>query len=97
MTAVAFITTSKGWLHHIRQTLPLIVAQSPAEIVVVDYACPEQTGDWVEARYGSVKVLRVSDDPGFCVSRARNIGAFGPPRPGFPLHRRGCRGGAWSG
>ena len=81
MTAVAFITTSKGRLHHIRQTLPLIVAQSPAEIMVVDYACPQQTGDWVEAHYGPVKGLRVSDDPGFCVSSARNIGALETSSP----------------
>ena len=75
MEDVAFITTSKGRLHHIQQTLPLIVAESPAEIVVVDYGCPQRTGDWVAANYPTVAVARVDDDPGFCLPRARNIGA----------------------
>jgi hypothetical protein len=52
--------------------LPLIVAQSPAEIVVVDYGCPQRTGDWVEEQLSPVKVVRVNDDPGFCVSRPQH-------------------------
>jgi hypothetical protein len=75
MTDVAFITTCKGRLHHLQQTLPLMVAASPAEIVVVDYGCPQGTGDWVAAHHPDVSVVRVNDDPGFCASRARNLGA----------------------
>jgi glycosyltransferase involved in cell wall biosynthesis len=75
MTDVAFITTCKGRLHHIQQTLPLMVAESPAEIVVVDYGCPQRVGDWVAENYPAVTVVRVDDDPGFCVPRARNLGA----------------------
>jgi hypothetical protein len=47
MTDVAFITTCKGGLHPIQETLPLIAAGSPAEIVVVDYGCPQGMGDWL--------------------------------------------------
>jgi glycosyltransferase involved in cell wall biosynthesis len=72
---VGFVTTCKGRLHHLQRTLPLIAAQSPREIVVVDYGCPQRVGDWVEANFPSVTVVRVGDDPGFCLSRARNIGA----------------------
>lgn len=72
---VAFITTSKGRLHHIKETLPLMLAEGPAEVVVVDYGCPDQTGKWVEENHPEVKVVRVEDDPGFCLPRARNIGA----------------------
>lgn len=75
MYPVAFVTTCKGRLHHIKQTLPTLVAQSPAEIILVDYGCPDNTGDWVEANFPSVKVIRINDDPGFCLPRARNIGA----------------------
>ncbi len=75
MTAFAFVTTCKGRLHHLQQTLPLIVAEAPDEIVVVDYNCPQGSGDWVEANYPQVKVVRVTDDTGFRLARARNLGA----------------------
>ena len=75
MDRIAFVTTCKNRLHHLQRTLPLWVAEAPDEIVVVDYGCPQGTGDWVEANWPQVRVLRVTDDPGFCVSRARNLGA----------------------
>ena len=75
MRSIAFVTTCKGRLHHLKETLPLIVAQAPDEIIVVDYGCPQGTGDWVETHYPGVSVVRVTDDPGFCVARARNLGA----------------------
>jgi glycosyltransferase involved in cell wall biosynthesis len=75
MTDLAFVTTCKGRLHHIQQTLPLLVAESPAEIVVVDYGCPQGVGEWVASNYPEVTVVRVDDDPGFCLPRARNLGA----------------------
>lgn len=75
MNRIAFVTTCKNRLHHLQQTLPLWVAEGPDEIVVVDYGCPQGTGDWVEANWPQVTVVRVDDDPGFCVARARNLGA----------------------
>lgn len=75
MYPIAFVTTCKGRLHHIQQTLATIVAESPAEIILVDYDCPDNTGDWVETNFPTVKVIRVTDDSGFCLPRARNIGA----------------------
>jgi glycosyltransferase involved in cell wall biosynthesis len=78
---VAIVTTCKGRLQYIQRTLPLIVSQSPKEVVVVDYGCPQHVGDWVEANYPNVTVVRVTDDPGFCLSRARNIGARSTSTP----------------
>lgn len=74
MTSIAFVTTCKKRLHHICQTLPLIVRAQASEIIFVDYGCPDNSGSWVEANYPGVKVVRVTDDPGFCLARARNIG-----------------------
>ncbi|HSC84779.1 MAG TPA: galactosyltransferase-related protein [Pseudomonas sp.] len=81
MYPIAFVTTCKGRLHHIKQTLATIVAEAPAEIILVDYACPDNTGDWVEKNFPSVKVVRVKDDAGFCLPRARNIGAANSSAP----------------
>jgi glycosyltransferase involved in cell wall biosynthesis len=75
MKRIAFVTTSKGRLHHIKVTLPHIVTQGWSDVIVVDYGCPDRTGDWVEANFPSVKVIRVNDDTNFCVARARNLGA----------------------
>lgn len=81
MNKIAFVTTCKGRLHHIKECLPLIVAQSPAEIVVVDYGCPDKVGDWIESNFPEVKVVRIDDDSGFCLPRARNIGAQNTKSP----------------
>lgn len=75
MNAIAIVTTCKGRLHHLRETLPLMAAQGADEVVVVDYACPDGAGDWVAKQFPDVRVVRVDDDPGFCLPRARNLGA----------------------
>jgi len=74
-TDIAFITACKGRLHHLKQTLPLLAAQPDTESVVVDYACPQGTRRWVKEHFPQVKVVAVDDDSGWCVARARNLGA----------------------
>jgi len=68
------IITCKGRLHHLKQTLPLLAAQALIEVTVVDYACPDGTAVWVRENFPRVKVIEVTDDPDFCLARARNIG-----------------------
>ncbi len=75
MTELSFITVCKGRLDHLRQTLPLLAAQADAETVVVDYGCPQGTRHWIKENFPTVKTVAVDDDPGFCLSRGRNIGA----------------------
>lgn len=75
MKNISFITTCKGRLHHLKETLPTLLAEKPAEVIVVDYGCPQNTANWVRKNYPEVKVVQVSDDPGFCLPRARNRGA----------------------
>jgi glycosyltransferase involved in cell wall biosynthesis len=74
MSTIAFVMTCKGRLHHIRQTLPRILAQNPDEVILVDYGCPDKAGDWAEANYPMIQLVRVTDDPEFCIARARNMG-----------------------
>lgn len=75
MRSIAFVTTCKGRLHHLKQTLHLFVSSAPNEIIVVDYGCPDGSGSWVEENFPAARVVRVTDDPYFCLSRARNKGA----------------------
>lgn len=72
---VSFVTTCKGRLAHLRQTLPRLAAQPDAEVIVVDYDCPDGAGDWVAAHFPAVRVIRIKDAPVFNISRARNAGA----------------------
>lgn len=78
---VSLITTCKGRRHHLELTLPNMVMLQEAEVIVVDYGCPMDTANWVRENYPSVKVAEVTDDLGFCVARARNIGARSATAP----------------
>ena len=75
MAAMCYITSCKGRLHHLKQTLPRVVNQPDVSCVVVDYACPDGTADWVVANFPQVRVVRVTGETGFSASRARNLGA----------------------
>lgn len=75
MPSVALITTCRGRLHHLRQTLPLMAAEKPDELIVVDYACPDGSGDWAAAEHPQTKVVRAAGKSGFNLCDARNLGA----------------------
>jgi glycosyltransferase involved in cell wall biosynthesis len=72
---IAAVTTCKGRLEHLKQTLPRLAALPFEEVVVVDFDCPEHGGDWAEANCPGVRVVRVTGEPTFHCARARNLGA----------------------
>lgn len=72
---LSLITTCKNRLPHLKQTLPLMLQQPRAEVIVVDYGCEQGTAAWVKEHHPAAKVVQVDDDPVFCAARARNIGA----------------------
>lgn len=74
MTRISFITTCKGRLHHVKETLPRLMEQNPDEVIFVDFDCPDSSGDWVEMNFPAVKVYRVRNTPRWNSSRARNLG-----------------------
>lgn len=78
---LSLITTCKGRLHYLQQTLPTMVAQAGAECIVVDYGCPQGTGQWVAENFPAVTVVKVDDDPSFNQCRARNLGAAAATSP----------------
>lgn len=72
---LSLITTCKNRLPHLKQTLPLMLQQGDAEVIVVDYGCEQGTAAWVKEHHPAAKLVEVKDDPVFCASRARNMGA----------------------
>lgn len=71
----ALVTTCKGRLAHVKQTLPRLCAQADAQVVLVDYDCPDQVGAWTRANHPDVVVVEVKDRPLFNLAEARNLGA----------------------
>jgi MoaA/NifB/PqqE/SkfB family radical SAM enzyme len=71
----SIITTCKGRLEHLKKSLPRMALQANAEVIVVDYDCPDGTAAWVAGHFPGVQVLRVGDAPVFNIARARNLGA----------------------
>jgi glycosyltransferase involved in cell wall biosynthesis len=75
MPDLCFITTCRGRLAMLKQSLPTFARQPGTSCIVVDYDCPEGTAVWVEENYPQVKVVRAGRQPRFELSRARNLGA----------------------
>jgi glycosyltransferase involved in cell wall biosynthesis len=71
----SIITTCKGRLDHLKRSLPTMLGQDGAEVIVVDYSCPEGTADFVEREFPQAKVVRVEGEKGFSNWKARNRGA----------------------
>ncbi len=74
------VTTCKGRLHHLKQTLPTWLQQDGVDVTVVDYSCPDRTGDWVHRYYPEVQVVRVKGKETFHLAHARNRGAGAAPK-----------------
>lgn len=75
----SIITTCKGRLDHLKATLPKMVAQQAQEVIVVDYSCPEGTGEFVAANFPSVRVVSVEGEKHFSNWKARNTGGSAAP------------------
>lgn len=73
--SLSIITTCKGRLAHLRESLPTMLAQPGAEVVVVDFDCPEGTAAYVQEHFPAAKVVKVEGRPYFNNWEARNIGA----------------------
>jgi hypothetical protein len=79
--ALTYVTTCKGRLDHLRQTLPRVAAQPGFSIVVVDYDCPQQSGRWVSENVPEAHVVFVEGQAGFNLADARNRGGHAADTP----------------
>lgn len=71
----AAITTCKGRLEHLKQTLPAMVKAGFEDVIVVDYDCPDKTSEWVHKTYPQVSIIKIFNQPLFNLAHARNLGA----------------------
>lgn len=84
MIVPTIVTSSKGRLSHLKQSLPTWLEHTPCKIVVVDYSCPEDTGGWVRSlkreqgvELGRVHVYEaITGKPTFNKAHALNLGAL---------------------
>ena len=71
---LSLITTCKNRLPHLKQTLPLMLRQPRAEVIVVDYGCEQGTAAWVQEHHPAAKLVQVNDDPVFCAAQSEKQG-----------------------
>lgn len=71
---MTIVTTCKGRLEHLQQTLASMVSQG-IPCIVVDYGCPQGTGQWVAQNHPSVRVVQADGVANFNIGRARNLGS----------------------
>ncbi|MBL7002511.1 MAG: sulfotransferase [Gammaproteobacteria bacterium] len=69
------VVTCKGRLEHLKQSLPQLLKQTSSTVFLVDYDCPNQSGEWAHKKYNKVNVIKVTKSPEFNLSHARNLGA----------------------
>ena len=55
----SIVTTCMGRLDHLKESLPAMLAQPDSEVIVVDYSCPQGTGDYVAKHFPAARVVRV--------------------------------------
>ena len=71
---LTIVTTCKGRLAYLKQSLPAMI-RTGLPVVVVDYDCPDGTRRHVADNFPEVTVIAVDHERTFNLSRARNLGA----------------------
>lgn len=71
----SIITTCKGRLHNLVQTLPGFLRQNHTEVIVVDYDCPDGTAAYVARVHPAARLVAVKNQTRFNTAHARNLGA----------------------
>lgn len=67
------VVTCMGRLSHLMETLPLI-GRSFEKVVLVDFSCPESSGNWAKATLSNVHVERLEGENEWHKPRAINRG-----------------------
>jgi hypothetical protein len=81
MKQISVIVTCRGRLDIIKETIKQTLALPDTQYTLVDYDCPDKSGDWVESNFKQARVVRVKNKPYFNLSDARNQGALNSTEP----------------
>ncbi len=73
---ISFAVTCKGRLDDLKHTLPVTTAQPDSTVIVVDYSCPQNAGQWIRQEFPNVRVVSIPDRPIFNRSEAKNAAAL---------------------
>jgi hypothetical protein len=71
-----------GRLAHLRHTAPLIIESGAVRYCLVDFSCPDRSGEWLKAAYpdatrdGSLCIVDCPGESTFHKTRAQNSGAW---------------------
>lgn len=71
----SIITACKNRLSHLKESLPVMLAQPNSEVIVVDFSCGEGTADYVRRHHPGAKIVEVPGKDYFSNWEARNAGA----------------------
>lgn len=69
---ITAVTTCMGRLDHLKTTLPFMLSEFE-RVIVVDWSCPQNCGDWAENE--GAEVVRRKGEKYFSAPKARNLGA----------------------
>ena len=73
--AFSIVTACMDRLDDLKRSLPLMLDQGCAEVIVVDFSCPQETAAYVAKHFPSVRVVSVEGQKFFSNWKARNAGA----------------------
>lgn len=65
-----------GRLAHLMQTIKGAASQPNINYILVDYSCPEKSGEWAIREYPHIQVVNVPDKKYFDLALARNTGGY---------------------
>ena len=71
---LTIVTTCKGRLEYLKQSLPSML-KTGLPVIVVDYDCPDGARRYVEENFANVRVVAINGRDTFNLSEARNLGA----------------------
>lgn len=71
----SIVTTCMGRLDHLKESLPRLLKQPNAEVIVVDWSCPQDTAGHVAKHFPKARVVKVEGQDVFSNWAARNAGA----------------------
>lgn len=75
------VTTCMGRRAHLEQTLPAALRNGDVGVVLVDYSCPQASGQWARTAFpaevatGRLRVVEVRGETTFHKTQALNLGA----------------------